>query len=108
MLWFTRDPKSPSPLFRQILEGIRQRIADGALPPGARPWETLFAEAGVAVTPGGHFYATPPQETALRLSISPRNDAEIEEGVRRLAQALGAGRKLPPERHPRTPKEEPS
>ncbi len=42
----------------------------------------------VAATPGSLFYATPPPELALRLSVSSLDGDEIEEGARRLGRAL--------------------
>ena len=43
---------------------------------------------GVAAADGGLFYASPPAERHIRLSISSLDEAEIEEGARRLGAAL--------------------
>lgn len=44
--------------------------------------------AGVRVAPGRRFYATAPTHAHLRLSIACVDEAEIEEGCRRLGSAL--------------------
>jgi DNA-binding transcriptional MocR family regulator len=47
---------------------------------------------GVAVTPGGHYFAAEPPAPHLRLSyVSTPGTAQLEDGVQRLAQAV-AGR----------------
>ena len=46
-------------------------------------------EQGVAFVPGVPFYATHPDPATLRLSFATADVAKIEEGVGRLAQALG-------------------
>jgi DNA-binding transcriptional MocR family regulator len=45
---------------------------------------------GVAAAPGGLFFAKPPRERFIRLSISSLDEVEIEEGARRLGKALRA------------------
>lgn len=58
--------------------------------PGPSPdWTGLLAAYGVEATAGGSFFTAQTPETYLRLSISTLNDAEIVEGIRRLAAALG-------------------
>ncbi|MDT8903486.1 PLP-dependent aminotransferase family protein [Anaeroselena agilis] len=51
-------------------------------------WKTLLAAHGVEATTGGSFFYGETPDTYLRLSISPLNEEEITEGVRRLAAAL--------------------
>ncbi|HSW20279.1 MAG TPA: PLP-dependent aminotransferase family protein [Ramlibacter sp.] len=46
-------------------------------------------EQGVAFVPGAPFFATQPDMAALRLSFATADVAKIEEGVGRLAKALG-------------------
>jgi 2-aminoadipate transaminase len=46
-------------------------------------------EQGVAFVPGAPFFATDPDTAALRLSFATADVAKIEEGVARLARALG-------------------
>jgi DNA-binding transcriptional MocR family regulator len=43
----------------------------------------------VAFVPGAPFYAHDPDLSALRLSFATADEAKIEEGIGRLAQALG-------------------
>lgn len=45
-------------------------------------------EQGVAFVPGSPFYASNPDVSSLRLSFATADVAKIEEGVRRLAQAI--------------------
>jgi len=58
--------------------------------PGALEREVMEAlwRARVSAAPGSLFYAEPPDEVHLRLSISALDETEIEEGARRLGQAL--------------------
>jgi 2-aminoadipate transaminase len=49
-------------------------------------------EKGVAFVPGAPFYATEPDPATLRLSFATVGVDKIEEGVGRLAQALGPNR----------------
>jgi DNA-binding transcriptional MocR family regulator len=46
-------------------------------------------EQGVAFVPGAPFFATDPDMASLRLSFATADVAKIEEGVSRLARALG-------------------
>ncbi|MEY4652628.1 MAG: hypothetical protein RI884_1209 [Pseudomonadota bacterium] len=46
-------------------------------------------EQGVAFVPGAPFFATDPDTASLRLSFATADVAKIEEGVARLARALG-------------------
>ncbi|MEY2800716.1 MAG: hypothetical protein RL513_300 [Pseudomonadota bacterium] len=46
-------------------------------------------EQGVAFVPGAPFFATDPDPASLRLSFATADVAKIEEGVARLARALG-------------------
>ncbi|MFY8102779.1 MAG: PLP-dependent aminotransferase family protein [Ramlibacter sp.] len=46
-------------------------------------------EQGVAFVPGAPFFATDPDPASLRLSFATADVAKIEEGVSRLARALG-------------------
>ena len=46
-------------------------------------------EQGVAFVPGAPFFATDPDRASLRLSFATADVAKIEEGVSRLARALG-------------------
>ncbi len=46
-------------------------------------------EQGVAFVPGAPFFATNPDQASLRLSFATADVAKIEEGVSRLARALG-------------------
>jgi GntR family transcriptional regulator/MocR family aminotransferase len=58
--------------------------------PGAGEDEVLAAleRSRVSAAPGSLFFAEPPKNTYLRLSISSLDEAEIEEGARRLGEAL--------------------
>ena len=51
-------------------------------------WEKVFASEGVAVASGRSFFSSDPAGTFFRLSISSLNEAEIEEGIRRLGKAF--------------------
>jgi DNA-binding transcriptional MocR family regulator len=46
-------------------------------------------EQGVAFVPGAPFYAENPDHSTFRLSFATADVAKIEEGVKRLAAALG-------------------
>ena len=52
-------------------------------------WKAALAAQGVQAAPGRLFFSSQTAETSLRLSISTLDEKEIEEGVRRLAKALG-------------------
>lgn len=61
------------------------------LKPVANPsldWRKLFASYGVQVAFGGYFFCSETSDIYLRLSISKLNEAEIEAGIKRLANAL--------------------
>ncbi len=61
------------------------------LKPPPRPpadWKAHLAAHGVEATTGGSFFYGETPDTYLRLSISPLDEGEITEGVRRLAAAL--------------------
>ncbi|MBK9346257.1 MAG: PLP-dependent aminotransferase family protein [Burkholderiales bacterium] len=62
--------------------------AGGKLQDGAALAQRAI-EKGVAFVPGVPFYATHPDPATLRLSFATADVARIEEGVGRLAQALG-------------------
>ena len=87
-----------------LLDGL-----DRALPPGStwnRPEGGMFVwarlpdgydataylqravEHCVAYVPGAPFFAGPPDPATLRLSFTTHNEAEIDEGVNRLAKAF--------------------
>ncbi len=51
--------------------------------------ERSLAEERVAFVPGEPFFAEVPTANAIRLSYSLPTDAEIEDGVRRLAGLIG-------------------
>ena len=51
-------------------------------------WEKAFASEGIAVASGRSFFSSDPDGTFFRLSISSLDDAEIDEGVRRLGRAF--------------------
>lgn len=51
--------------------------------------EQALAEERVAFVPGGPFFAEVASDNSLRLSYSLPNDADIEEGVRRLGRLIG-------------------
>ncbi len=65
------------------LTGAGGKIKDGA------ELAKRAIEKGVAFVPGVPFYATNPDPATLRLSFATADVAKIEEGVGRLAQALG-------------------
>jgi DNA-binding transcriptional MocR family regulator len=47
-----------------------------------------FEKNGILVSPGRYYYHRPEHETTIRLSISTLNEAEIEEGIKRLGNAI--------------------
>ncbi len=51
-------------------------------------WENILVSEGIAVASGRSFFSSDPTGTFFRLSISSLNEAEIEEGIRRLARAF--------------------
>lgn len=51
-------------------------------------WKGFFRERGIEVAIGNSFFFSGSADTYLRLSISALNEAEIEEGIRRLGAAL--------------------
>ena len=51
-------------------------------------WEKVFASERVAVASGSVFFSSDSADTFFRLSISSLNEAEIEEGIRRLGRAF--------------------
>ena len=63
------------------------------LPDGTRTaeLESRAAAAGISFVPGADFFAGPGGEAAVRLAYSFASPAEIDEGVTRLASALGCG-----------------
>lgn len=65
------------------LTGAGRKLQDGAA------LAQRAIEKGVAFVPGVPFYATHPDPATLRLSFATADVARIEEGVGRLAQALG-------------------
>jgi 2-aminoadipate transaminase len=65
------------------LTGAGGKIKDGA------ELAKRAIEKGVAFVPGVPFYATNPDPATLRLSFATADVAKIEDGVGRLAQALG-------------------
>ena len=67
------------------------------LPPGvlAPTLLTAAVERGVAFTPGAPFYPDGGGERTLRLSFSSVPAARIDDGVRRLAEAIRAQRRRP-------------
>lgn len=92
-----------------LLESLERRLGDECrwVHPlgGHNVWITLnrplddralYAEAlrhGVSFTPGSAVMAEPPAETSLRLSFSLIPPEDLDEGVRRLAQAIRAERR---------------
>jgi 2-aminoadipate transaminase len=62
--------------------------AEGALQDGA-VYAQRAIDQGVAFVPGTPFYASNPDKATLRLSFATADVAKIEEGVARLAKALG-------------------
>ncbi|RRD58578.1 PLP-dependent aminotransferase family protein [Comamonadaceae bacterium OH2545_COT-014] len=62
--------------------------ADGRLADGNALARQAIAQ-GVAFVPGAPFYATQPDVATLRLSFATAGEADIREGVARLARALG-------------------
>jgi len=60
-----------------------------AAPAGPEPdWAARCAARGVRVTPGGPCFPGPRPDSCLRLSIAALDEAEITEGIRRLAAVL--------------------
>jgi DNA-binding transcriptional MocR family regulator len=55
-------------------------------------------ERGVAFTPGIAFWVDGAGERTLRLSFSSVTTAQIEEGVKRLAEVIKSARRQPPRR----------
>lgn len=55
-----------------------------------KQWIKLLQKNGVAVTPGNNHYATNSGKVQFRMSIAHRNELEIEEGIKRIADALAA------------------
>jgi DNA-binding transcriptional MocR family regulator len=51
-------------------------------------WHALLAAHGVEAATGGSFFCGETPDTYLRLSISPLDETEISDGIRRLAAAL--------------------
>ncbi len=49
-----------------------------------------FAKFGVKVIDGKHFFIDSPKEKYIRLSIAKCNEIEVEEGIKRLGEALKA------------------
>jgi DNA-binding transcriptional MocR family regulator len=64
------------------LTGAGGQVADGG------ELAKRAIEKGVAFVPGAPFYANNPDHASLRLSFATVGVDKIEEGVRRLAQAL--------------------
>ncbi len=60
------------------------------LPDGLRAWDVLYeaAHEGVVFVPGELFFSDGEGSSFLRLNFSHPTEGEIEEGVRRLAQAV--------------------
>ncbi len=57
--------------------------------PGLQPsWTARCAARGIRVTPGAPSFPKPGPDTYLRLSIASLAEAELEEGIRRLAEVL--------------------
>ena len=95
-----------------LLVALRRRMPDGVtwtepmggfsllltLPPGldAGALLPLAVERGVAFTPGSAFFVDGGGEQALRLSFSSVPGSRIDEGVRRLAEAIRGQQKRPP------------
>jgi len=65
------------------LTGAGGKAADGAA------FARRAIEEGVAFVPGAPFFATDPDKASLRLSFATADVEKIEDGVRRLARALG-------------------
>lgn len=102
------------PIYRQrrdaLLDSLTRRLGDEVtfMHPlgGHHVWacfadspdeRALFSEAvrqGVGITPGGAMTAERPEGTAIRLSFALVGPEELDEGVRRLAAAVRAVRRL--------------
>ena len=76
------DPEGGMFLWATLPEGMR-----------ARELFHLALEEGVAFVPGDVFYATEPDERTFRLNFTAVDEAEMEEGVRRLARAYARARR---------------
>ncbi len=99
-----------------LLAALRRRMPDGVtwtepqggfsllltLPPGLTATTLLpvALERGVAFTPGPAFFLDGAGERTLRLAFSSVAAARIDEGVRRLGEAIKAVRRQPPPRRP--------
>ena len=57
---------------------------------GAALLDAALAEERVAFVPGAPFFAVDPDAATLRLSYSLPSDEAIDEGIRRIARAIGA------------------
>ena len=57
---------------------------------GAQLLQTALREARVAFVPGSSFYANEKVRNTMRLSFSLATDAEIDDGVTRLANIIEA------------------
>jgi GntR family transcriptional regulator/MocR family aminotransferase len=100
-----------------LLAALRRRMPEGVtwtepqggfsllltLPPGLTATALLPAalERGVGFTPGPAFFLDGAGERTLRLSFSSVPAARIDEGVRRLSEAVRMARRQPPRRHER-------
>src|SRR6185436_11204649 len=105
---------APRPLVERLLAALRRRMPDGVtwtephggfsllltLPAGLDAAALLPAAAdrGVAFTPGAAFFVDGAGQRTLRLAFSSVAAARIDEGVRRLAEAIKAARRQPPAR----------
>jgi GntR family transcriptional regulator/MocR family aminotransferase len=99
-----------------LLAALRRRMPDGVtwtephggfsllltLPAGLASTTLLpvALERGVAFTPGPAFFLDGAGERTLRLSFSSVPAARIDEGIRRLGEAIRAARRQPPTRRP--------
>ncbi len=99
-----------------LLAALRRRMPDGVtwtepqggfsllltLPPGLTATTLLpvALERGVAFTPGPAFFLDGAGERTLRLAFSSVAAARIDEGVRRLGEAIKAVRRQPQPRRP--------
>lgn len=63
-------------------------------PRGRTPdWSHLFADHGVIVLSGRHFFVSGEDRSHIRLSLSTLDEDEIAEGIRRVAKALASLRR---------------
>jgi DNA-binding transcriptional MocR family regulator len=99
-----------------LLAALRRRMPEGVtwtephggfslmltLPAGldAAALQPAAAERGVAFTPGPAFFLDGGGERTLRLAFSSVPAARIDEGVRRLAEAIKTARRQPRARRP--------